>query len=100
MVVIMNFFKIFKKADRSSKNRESLTESECKKIFKSFKCPDCGGVLKEGPTGGMSMNVCCSRCFSEFNITIWGGFCLGERISDAGPREIGNRALLYHLTHH
>lgn len=37
---------------------EKLTDAE-EKIFLSSKCPDCGGPLLEGPSGGMSQNMLC-----------------------------------------
>jgi len=90
-------FDWWKKPVRSSKEGERLTDWECKKIAKTLKCPDCGGALKKGPEGGCSVNVCCIQCFSEFNITIWDGSCMGERISDVGPRDVGDRAWAYQL---
>ncbi|MHB9044327.1 MAG: hypothetical protein ACYC35_00155 [Pirellulales bacterium] len=43
----------------------------------------------------MSVNHCCSKCHSEFNLTFLAGAVIGERISDVGPREIGDRAWCY-----
>lgn len=34
-----------------------------------YQCPDCNADIISGPTGGMSMNVACSGCGSEFNFT-------------------------------
>ena len=91
---------------RSSKNGERLTDDEKQIIEKGLRrgkgavvpCPDCGYPLYQGPEGGASVNVCCHECGSEFNLTCWGtdvAFC--ERISDAGPRCLGNREKLYNL---
>ena len=30
-------------------------------------CPDCGGKLKEGACGGLSINVYCLSCGNAFN---------------------------------
>ncbi len=65
-------------------------------------CPDCGGPLCRGPEGGCSVNYGCRGCGSEFNIAVFGVdsvVCLvmAERLSDAGPREMGERAGLYSL---
>lgn len=48
-------------------------------------CPDCGsGDFYEGPRGGLSVNIKCAGCGSEFNVAMAGGSLLvGERI---GPR--------------
>lgn len=40
-------------------------------------CPDCGGKkFLEGPHGGMSVNIECSKCGARFNIVpgLAGGF--------------------------
>ena len=83
------------KIERSSKEGEDLTDDERLLISKTKRCPDCGGRLKEGPQGGMATNYCCEKCFSEFNLTIIGRAVIGERISDRGPRDIGDRAWCY-----
>ena len=88
------------KMKRSNKNGENITQDESKVILKSIKknillCPDCEGKLLDGPCGGCAQNYLCEHCGSEFNITVWGGNVVGERISDAGPRDIGNRRSLY-----
>jgi hypothetical protein len=45
-------------------------------------CPDCQGTaFLEGPSGGMSTNVRCDTCGSEFNITLP---YFAERISEPG----------------
>jgi hypothetical protein len=81
--------------ERSSKAQEHLTEDEQNLIHDTGCCPDCGGKLLEGPRGGMSVNHCCSKCHSEFNLTFLAEAVIGERISDTGPREIGDRAWCY-----
>ena len=86
-----------KTVTRSSKNHEDLTDYEQDTIRHTGKCPDCGGKLKEGPHGGMSVNHVCLQCHSEFNLTIIGEAVIGGRISDAGPRDIGERAWAYGL---
>jgi hypothetical protein len=83
--------------ERSSKERESLTEWERDQIHRTGHCPDCGGGLKEGPHGGMGANYICLVCHSEFNLTLIAEAVLGERISDAGPRDVGERAWAYGL---
>jgi len=82
---------------RSSKEHEELTDYERKLIRLMGNCPDCGGRLLRGPEGGMSVNCCCAVCHSEFNITVIGDAVLGERISGAGPRDVGDRAWCYGL---
>lgn len=46
-------------------------------------CPDCReGFLICGPVGGCSVNVQCSYCTSEFNLTSFAGeLVMAERIS-------------------
>lgn len=46
-----------------------LSELQKEMIFFSNMCPDCGllGFL-EGPHGGMSVNIRCKACGSEFNV--------------------------------
>src|SRR3989344_3741158 len=47
--------------------RDALTQA----LFIRQQCPDCHSPLKKflgGPKGGMSQNVLCSGCHSEFNI--------------------------------
>lgn len=45
-------------------------------------CPDCGSKsFLEGPSGGMSTNMKCAGCDSEFNISMWvGDIMFVERI--------------------
>lgn len=85
---------------RSSKNGEKLTDYELFRIRPDNRvidllCPDCGTVLAEGPAGGCCQNMACGVCGSEFNITLFFDAITGERISDAGPRDLGDRRQLY-----
>jgi hypothetical protein len=87
--------------NRSSEAHEKLTEEERHFISGLAQgyvtCPDCeqGGLLS-GPSGGMSQNVMCENCESEFNLTFVGEQCIfAERISNAGPRDAGDRKGLY-----
>src|SRR5688572_19874163 len=44
--------------------------------FNAQSCPDCRGDLAKfyaGPEGGMSINLCCSSCFSAFNVAFFNG---------------------------
>jgi hypothetical protein len=86
-----------KEMERTSKEREHLTPDECRLIFQTGRCPDCGGGLCEGPRGGMSVNYACMECYSEFNLIWVLGMVVGERISDKGPRQLGDRASVYGL---
>ena len=45
----------------------------------------------------MAVNHICLGCHSEFSLTIIGNAVIGERISDAGPHEVGERAWCYGL---
>lgn len=48
---------------------KDVTEDEARFLDDGM-CPDCkGDKFYEGPHGGMSVNVMCSGCKSEFNIT-------------------------------
>lgn len=91
------FSKKTPKKEVSSKNMENLTEYEGYLIKKGefACCPDCGGFLVEGPEGGCSLNTLCEKCGSEFNLTFWGDSIIGERISDRGPRDVGDRKWAY-----
>lgn len=67
---------------RSSKNRERLTPIE-EKILRRGRCPDCGrDKFREGPSGGMSLNIECAGCGSRFNVD---PVFTPERISDRSP---------------
>lgn len=68
---------------RSQLKGESLTDDEYKLMRGTCACPDCGGDLLQGPIGGASMNVACSRCSSRYNISLHGFFDHAERISDS-----------------
>jgi hypothetical protein len=83
--------------ERSSKEGDSLTDFEQDTIRQTGRCPDCGGALKEGPHGGMAVNHVCLQCYSEFSLTFIVDAVVGERISDKGPRDIGERAWAYKL---
>jgi hypothetical protein len=80
---------------RSSKDEEELTPDECRILFQTRACPDCGGTLAAGPSGCAAQNFCCVVCHSEFNLTWLEKAVLGERISDKGPRELGDRSCFY-----
>lgn len=82
---------------RSSKEGDKLTFHEQEIIRDTARCPDCGGEFKEGPHGGLAINCICLTCHSEFNLTIIADAVIGERISDAGPRDMGERARVYGL---
>ena len=47
---------------------EPLSEPELEQ-FRAAACPDCGGSLREGPHGGLSVNYVCGRCARVFNDT-------------------------------
>ena len=83
---------------RSTADGEELTGDESLWIYATATCPDCGiGELRNGPEGGISRNVACVNCGSEFNIVWLDTCCLGDRISDPGPRDIGDRKMFYGL---
>jgi len=86
-----------REVQRSSKEREDLTDYERHVIHQANKCPDCGGGLLPGPRGGSAQNFCCAVCHSEFNVTVIAGAVLGQRISDRGPRDVGEKAWCYGL---
>lgn len=63
---MINFIKnLFKKEIRPL----SLSKEELTKIFNEQQvCPDCGvWDFREGPSGGMSVNIYCANCGSWFN---------------------------------
>jgi hypothetical protein len=66
---------------RSTNEGDVCTTEENAFVFATSKCPDCGGALYEGPSGGGSVNIYCGHCGSKFNLTLF-GTC--ERLSDAG----------------
>lgn len=88
----------FMRKRQTWKEQERLTRGEEELIRTTGHCPDCGGDLRRGPQGGMSVNVCCLRCHSEFNLTFWRGQVVGgQRISDRVPRDLGDRKECYGL---
>lgn len=44
-----------------------MRDTNSRRVAKNRKCIDCGGVLVEGPHGGLSVNWNCSRCGAGFN---------------------------------
>jgi hypothetical protein len=63
-------------------------------------CPDCGRPLYRGPEGCGSYNWGCRGCGSEFNCMLFrtdrgSVACWGQRISDPGPRALGERDCVY-----
>jgi hypothetical protein len=55
----------------------------CKHFSKgNATCPDCGGKLLAGPSGGMTQNCLCEDCHAEFNAMIGGPF--SERLAPPG----------------
>lgn len=72
-----------KKAARSNKNGEKLTEWEDSFLCTQERCPDCKkGRLLAGPCGGLSQNIKCDNCGSRFNFI---HPFTTERISDPCP---------------
>lgn len=73
--------------NRSTKDREKLTEDEMKVVYDKENCPDCEvGPLVEGPSGGLSINRYCINkdCGSRFNDMGPFGW---ERISARSPNK-------------
>jgi hypothetical protein len=64
----------------SSRQGERLDPQEAA-VFYGTLCPDCGGAVREGPSGGGSINFHCLQCASGFNDT---GFGV-ERITPRSP---------------
>jgi len=103
MFGLLEFVKHAFRKRRSSKEEEQLTQDEIDFIDLSMDdggcahCPDCEeGQLMNGPTAGDSFNAACDQCGSEFNLTIaFGELMDGQRISDRGPRDLGQRRSLY-----
>lgn len=87
---------------RTSKLSEALTRWELRYMRKKERCPDCqvGTLVRGTELLGVTVNVCCTSCHSEFNLTIWNrqGLSYGKRLSDKGPRLLGERAVLYGLS--
>jgi hypothetical protein len=71
----------------TSQEQEELDHEE-RRVFRSGLCPDCSAPLEEGPHGGLSVNMYCSRaaCGSRFNEM--GPFGV-MRISHACPNATG-----------
>ncbi len=65
-----------------------VNETEEGKLFLQLRnsgCPDCGSkMFAEGPSGGISTNIQCAECKSEFNITPW--VQIAERIKRNPPK--------------
>lgn len=103
----MAFFDLFRKRlnrlswdsirNRSQHERDRLTDEEGQFMARTGCCPDCGNELVAGPRGGLAQNVCCVKCHSEFNVTLYQGGFMGQRISEPGPRELSDRAWAYKL---
>lgn len=53
---------------RTNADRENVSSWEFDRL-RHGRCPDCGGCLYAGPEGGMSVNVACDKCGSEFNLS-------------------------------
>lgn len=83
---------------RTRKNGERLTQTEVDLMSQNademLRCPDCDGRMAGGPEKNGIRNVACEQCYSEFNLH---GFGLVIRISDKGPRDLGDRAKHYNL---
>jgi ribosomal protein S27AE len=61
--------KLLRPDGERSSGLTDLTEWEHAFLERTGRCPDCGtGDLLWGPTGGVSVNVMCSRCGTKFNI--------------------------------
>lgn len=61
------------RSHRQNKRRPALaktpSEQADKANIRAGICPDCGQKkLLEGPGGGMSLNIACDNCLSEFNV--------------------------------
>ncbi len=62
--------------------------------IKQSRCPDCGEkTLLEGPSGGMSMNIACNSCLSEFNVGF--GFGTGPFMVDRSGKLTEQRAKVF-----
>ncbi len=48
-----------------------------KKRLENNTCPNCGGMLVGGPSGGAAQNIACSQCWSEFNVMPFGFYRMG-----------------------
>jgi len=56
-------------APPSSQRGENLSQRENDELMETSRCPDCGGFLRKGPEGGVSINIACIGCGSEFNFS-------------------------------
>lgn len=100
----MNFFsRLFSKAlpksiKRSTKSGEYITEDE-KELWREHNgCPDCRGKMGMGPEASCNINVACTNCGSEFNVTP--GLMFAERISDRGKPRIDHLRQFYGIEIH
>lgn len=60
---------------------DDLDDAAFRRLQKTRKCPDCGGGLLEGPSGGCSINVTCDKCGHRFNIAVFmGDIAMAQRI--------------------
>lgn len=73
---------------------EQQQKRDCDEI-NAGRCPDCGkaGSLLQGPSGGMSQNIACDNCLSEFNVGM--GFGTGAFMVDRMGKLGFGRARLY-----
>jgi hypothetical protein len=74
--------------NRSTNKGEDLTKDELDWIKHALEneaycqlCPDCrSGHLLKGPSGGISRNMMCDNCTSEFNLVLFSNLVTGDRI--------------------
>jgi hypothetical protein len=74
---------------------EKLTREE-EIVFRMGQCPDCGGTLKEGPSGGMSINMLCGG-LGESRFNFMGIFGV-ERTGWSRCPKVRKRALIPRIT--
>jgi len=79
----------------TSKDGERCSQAETNLIHNLI-CPDClsKNRLFSGPTGGLSVNIACGDCGSEFNIM--GPFGV-DRISTKGKPDIARLKSAYRI---
>lgn len=78
-------WKPFQHSDEGKITQDEANYIKVAILQKKPECPDCGmGYFLAGPEGGMSQNVRCEHCDAEFNITVWYGSVIGERIVRRG----------------
>ena len=77
---MFDFFKTKNKKIRKSKDGEKLTNEEAKfikqydKKYGIIPCINCREyALAEGPSGGLSINLCCPNCGQGINFTQFNG---------------------------